>query len=603
MPGENKALTVPLAIVTGVALGTNPNFQPLLVLTGAAGCPNGVCQPPGTAPGTPVQAVMLPARRGAESPELRALRLAEDGLFPEMAREEPDLGPLSMVDPPVACDLPSAAMPPNRSFAATTRDDFLRGLNQPTLPVRRHPRVKKYVEYFSKDAKGRKLFAAWLKRSGQYRGVIAKHLGQSKLPSDLEAVVFIESGFWPTAVSHAGATGLWQFMPKTARAYGLTVSPQYDERRSIWKATEAAVEHLGDLYSRLQNWDLALAAYNYGYQNVEKRISALGTDDYWTLGEIEGGLPRETALYVPKILAVAVILNNLEAFGFDSVELDPPLEAAEIEAPPGVPLSVIARAAGTSVTKLRQYNPELRASATPDLGSPVILRIPSKGYARARVMLPRLLGDEQDRLDLTVSPDFDWGRDDIGPSGRSRLERAGSDDPFGLNAAAAETELPPEVSPLGAVVPERGRGFDRLRATHEAPQGLNRPVIAPAEPTATPVEADASTALRQRVLYRVLPGDTVSRIARAFGISQRRVALDNSLSNPSLVRTGQLLRLTVPAGHRQLSHKVYYRVREDDTVDKIARRFGIDAGRLVADNELTDSEKLADGRLLLLRPN
>jgi membrane-bound lytic murein transglycosylase D len=585
MSNENKALTLPLAIVTGVALGTNPNFQPMNILSGSPVCPTASCFG-GEGPGAPLRAVMIPGRRGAESPELRALRLAEDALFPDLADDEPDLGPQTLLDPPVACDLPSRPTHPTHSLAVTTPEDFLRGLNLPSLPIQRHPRVKKYIQHFSKDSKGRAMFTAWLKRSGRYRDVIAKRLADRNLPRDLEAVVFIESGFWPTAVSSAGAAGLWQFMPKTARAYGLTVTKRYDERHSIWRATEAAAEHLGDLYTRFQSWDLALAAYNYGYQNVEKRIAAMGTDDFWTLSEFEDGLPRETDLYVPKVLAVAVLLNNLDAFGFNAIDIDPPLEAAEIEAPPGLPLSVLARAAGTSITKLREFNPELRGNTTPDLGAPVVLHIPSSGYARARVMLPRLLGDEQDRLDLMVSPDFDWGRDDLGKNGMNRLERTGrAEDPFGLGIRRPEQAPAEDASDApGALVP------DRLKATTAPEQGPLTLDSSSGKETPDPVG----------VHYRVSPGDTLSEIAGRFGISQGRLARDNALSDPSVVRIGQLLRLDVPKDRARLAKSVYYKVRENDTVDVIASRFGIDPGRIVSLNAIDDAYRLRAGRLLVL---
>src|SRR5690606_25953375 len=116
------------------------------------------------------------------------------------------------------------------------------------------------------------MFTAWLRRSGKYEPIVNQALSKRKLPKDLAAVAFIESGWWPTAKSSAGAMGLWQFMPQTARAYGLTVSDVYDERMSIWKSTAAAVEHLDDLHTRFQSWDLALAAYNMGYQGLERRV-------------------------------------------------------------------------------------------------------------------------------------------------------------------------------------------------------------------------------------------------------------------------------------------------------------------------------------------
>jgi membrane-bound lytic murein transglycosylase D len=265
--------------------------------------------------------------------------------------------------------------------------------------------------------------------------VISASLKQHKVPLDLIAVAFIESGFGPTAVSSAGATGMWQFMAGTARAYGLVVDSAIDERRSVWRSTDAAARHLADLYEYFRSWDLALAAYNYGYKGLSSRIEQAGTEDFWSLAEIPGALPRETVLYVPKVLAVAVILNNLEAFGFGTVSLDQPLEVAEVEVPAGVRLSILARSAGTSLAKIRSLNPEFRKDATPERGGPVRAHIPASGLARSGVMLSRLIEQaDQDVTDVKVSPDFDWGRDDM-TDWRARLSQD-------EEAGKARTEVP-----------------------------------------------------------------------------------------------------------------------------------------------------------------
>src|SRR5690606_25845707 len=91
-------------------------------------------------------------------------------------------------------------------------EDFMEGLESPEIPVARRREVQKYVEYFSSDAKGRKMFTAWLRRSGKYEPIVSQALSKRRLPKDLASVAFIESGWWPTAKSSAGAVGIWQFM-------------------------------------------------------------------------------------------------------------------------------------------------------------------------------------------------------------------------------------------------------------------------------------------------------------------------------------------------------------------------------------------------------
>jgi membrane-bound lytic murein transglycosylase D len=132
------------------------------------------------------------------------------------------------------------------------------------------------------------------------------------VPTDLAAIVLVESGGNPTALSPKGARGLWQLMPQTARRYGLIVDGQTDERLDISKSTRAAAEYLRDLFAQFHSWPLALAAYNAGEQAVQRAVSRTGSD---TFSLAAAALPRETQGYVPAVLAFlprfsAVSLNR-----------------------------------------------------------------------------------------------------------------------------------------------------------------------------------------------------------------------------------------------------------------------------------------------------
>ena len=127
------------------------------------------------------------------------------------------------------------------------------------------------------------------------------------LPLELKYLPVIESGLDPSAVSRAGAVGLWQFMLATARKYNLTVNSLVDERRDPVKSTKAAARYLSDLYKTYGNWMLALAAYNCGPTNVNKAIRrADGIKDYWTIYPY---LPQETRGYVPAFIAANYVMN------------------------------------------------------------------------------------------------------------------------------------------------------------------------------------------------------------------------------------------------------------------------------------------------------
>lgn len=317
---------------------------------------------------------------------------------------------------------------------------WLVGLRAPELPVHPDVRVERFLRYLTENPEGRKLFRKWYRRSGLYHDEIARSLRDRGLPEDLEAMVYVESGYWPSAVSSTGAAGLWQFMPGTARVYGLSVEHDYDERRNVEKSTEAAMRYLSDLYDRFGSWELALAAYDMGYGKLTQRIQELSSNDYWTLSRVPGALPDETVGYVPKILAVALLLRNKDRFGLDDVSVDAPVAESGLEVPGGTPLSLVARASGTSVSRLRAMNPAILAATVPERDAPVLLDVPASGLARANAMLPRLLArsHEMDPQEH-VSDSFDWGTDELADGAGGAAGAAGTRAPVFYSVGPHET--------------------------------------------------------------------------------------------------------------------------------------------------------------------
>jgi soluble lytic murein transglycosylase-like protein len=151
-----------------------------------------------------------------------------------------------------------------------------------------------------------------LNRLRQLRPVIESILRSEGVPTDLMAVVLVESAARPAAQSPREARGLWQFIPATARRYGLRVNQQTDERVDTEKATRAAARHLRDLYVRFGSWPLALAAYDAGEQAVQRAIEQEHSADFWNLRS-KRLLPKETRDYVPAILAAMKLLGYSDA--------------------------------------------------------------------------------------------------------------------------------------------------------------------------------------------------------------------------------------------------------------------------------------------------
>ncbi|MCZ7684286.1 MAG: lytic transglycosylase domain-containing protein [Sandaracinaceae bacterium] len=226
-------------------------------------------------------------------------------------------------------------------------------------------RVIRFLEFFRDDPRGNRFVRAWLQRVDRYGPTIRETLGRQGLPRDLIFVAMVESGFDPTARSHAGAAGMWQFVERTGESFDLPVDHWVDMRLDPARSTEAAARYLGQLRDRFGTWELAFAAYNMGYGALLRAIRKYNTNDYWTLAHLEAALPFETNIYVAKIVACAIVAHNPERFGLGDLAREQPVRFQTVSIPGGVSLSVVARAAGTTSERLRELNPALRRGRTP----------------------------------------------------------------------------------------------------------------------------------------------------------------------------------------------------------------------------------------------
>jgi len=212
-----------------------------------------------------------------------------------------------------------------------------------------------------------------------YLSMVKDIFHKKNLPEELVYLPLIESGFSVRAYSKAGACGLWQFMPGTARDYHLRIDFWVDERRDPHKSTEKAAQHLNDLYRYYKNWELALAAYNAGIGSVDLAVKRGKTKEYWKLCKM-GLLKRETREYVPRFLAASHIAKyaDLYGFSFDKKKVYPEYETLLVEKV--VDLSVLSQKAGIRLSTLQFLNPELRRYITP-VDRKYQLRVPKNSYA------------------------------------------------------------------------------------------------------------------------------------------------------------------------------------------------------------------------------
>lgn len=443
------------------------------------------------------------------------------------------------------------------------------------------------------SGRARANFERWLAREGRYRELILAELAAAGLPEELLYLSMLESGFSPTAVSRAGAVGLWQFMATTGRESGLRIDDWVDERRDPVAATRAAVGHLSYLHAQLGDWALAAAAYNAGLGRVRRTRGDSGAG-YFDL-TLSGRLPAETRNYVPLILAASHVARNRTYYGFEAVEPEPPLRYDTLHVDGRTRLTAMARAGDMEVAELTRLNTHLvRGAAPPGRSYPIRIPVgaasPALALRLAAIPADERLLPEYREVYAVVKPGDSWWRianghgvtvrdlrarnprigDMLHPGMRLLVERrVVRDSDTAPRTAAAAAPSPPLTAPRAQTVPSA------------------RPDAAPA-PAASP-GAGGET-------YRVRSGDTMSGIAVARGVRLADLARWNGMSSPRPLREGELLRVAPPVPPAPRRH----RVERGETLTSVARRYDVGIGDLVRWNALGSARPLREGEVLLV---
>jgi len=193
-------------------------------------------------------------------------------------------------------------------------------------------------------------------RSSLYLYYVMDEVEKRGMPSEIALLPFIESAYNPIAYSRAQASGIWQFIPSTGKRYGLEQNFWYDGRRDVIAATDAALDYLDKLYETFGNWDLALAAYNWGENSVARAIAnntARGRPaDYLSLK-----MPQETRNYVPKLQAIKNIVADPERYGIDLADIPNRPYFATVTTNRHIDIQLAAKFAEVPVAEFMSLNP------------------------------------------------------------------------------------------------------------------------------------------------------------------------------------------------------------------------------------------------------
>lgn len=234
------------------------------------------------------------------------------------------------------------------------------------------------VRYFVRDYAyaQRESMRRYLSRVERYLPMVKATIREHKMPEELAYLVVLESGANPEARSPANALGMWQFMPATARSYGLRVDSWVDERLDPEKSTRAAMLYLKDLYGMFGCWRLALSAYNSGENKLNKVLSQEDASEYDEICTSRN-LKRETKEFYPRFLAIAQIAKNPGKYGFPRIvekRSQPKYEFVTVDGKRS--LDALARAIHISPDYLSEINPAILRNQTPGDGGPYPLRVP-----------------------------------------------------------------------------------------------------------------------------------------------------------------------------------------------------------------------------------
>lgn len=236
--------------------------------------------------------------------------------------------------------------------------------------------VKGFIRVYAVDK--RKFVSKVLGLTKIYFPLFEEKLREYNVPDEMKYLAVVESALNPTAVSRAGARGLWQFMSGTGKMYGLNSSSFIEDRYDPVKATEAACEHLSDLHDMFGDWFLALAAYNAGAGNVQRAIrKAGGARDYW---EIWPYLPQETRGYVPAFIAVTYVMNYYREHNIRPAQPGYLYsETGRVPVNQALTFEQLNEALGVPMEDIRFLNPQYKAGLIPAPESrPNMIRLPKQ---------------------------------------------------------------------------------------------------------------------------------------------------------------------------------------------------------------------------------
>jgi membrane-bound lytic murein transglycosylase D len=229
------------------------------------------------------------------------------------------------------------------------------------MPLTYNNKVKGFIDYFC--VRNKNYLFTMERRKNLYFPIFEEALKRWGLPEELKYLPIVESGLNPMAISKAGASGPWQFMPAAGKEFGLIVTDYIDERLDIYKSTEAACRFFSRLYKVFGDWDLCLASYNSGPGTVKRAIRQSGRHTFWSIYDY---LPRETRSYVPQFVAVTYGMNYLKEYSIAADSILYPIETDTILLYQFVNIHILCDKLNICYEDFIRMNPAIRTNVLPE---------------------------------------------------------------------------------------------------------------------------------------------------------------------------------------------------------------------------------------------
>ena len=439
------------------------------------------------------------------------------------------------------------------------------------IPLVMNAHVKHEIESFKGSE--RDFFLNAYRRSGRYRPAILKALKEAGLPKELSWLPLIESGYKVRALSTARALGLWQFIATTGYKYGLKRDTWVDERMDPDKATRAAIAYLKELHQIFGDWTTALASYNCGERNVLNRIKTQRInylDNFWDLYE---KLPRETARYVPRFLAVSHIINDPKAHGFDLPPVEEETESEEVTINKKVHMKTIAERLDIDYEILRDLNAELRLDLTPD--DPYPLKVP---LGKGDILLAKL-GD-------IPESDIPAWRHVVSSHIIHKVKKGES---LYIIAKRYKTSV-------NAIMAMNGLTKKSLKVGWSLKIPSKKGAFSPKEQVPIPALAPKKASFE----YMVKNGDNLWKLASRYNTTVKDIKSLNKFQSTNL-QVGQVVLVPTSIKTATRVKTKSYTVQKGDSPYVIARKYQMDLSEFFRLNNLTPRSTLFPGQSVLVK--